>query len=63
MIEWNRRNRVDLVSFVLVFNVSNSLEKQRKKVKEIIEVMGRESGDIKYAIRYSLLVYDSLVCI
>ena len=63
VIEWNRRNRVHFVSFILKFIVSESLEKQRKRVIAFIEMMGRESGDVRYNIAYLLLVYDSLVCI
>ena len=60
VIEWNRRNRVDFVSFCLIFHVSKSLEEQRKRVIEFIEMMGRESGDVRYDITYLLLFYDSL---
>ncbi len=61
VIEWNRMNRVDFVTSILYFNVSKSLEEQRRRVKEFIEMMGRESGDVRYDIKYLYLIYESLV--
>ena len=55
-------NKVDFASFILFFNVFKSLEEQRRRVMEFIEMMGKESGDVRYLVKYLLLIYDNLVC-